>query len=122
MAMTSVQAVLPYSPLKNHARPPVIGQEHDFQYQLDHQNKQTLLGQPVKNSIMSSVEQGGGEKPPPCETSPVSQQLCGVEKPPLPPKPSNVVDSVMLTSTTTTDPSNTSAITTNRSEEITTFQ
>ena len=80
-----------------------IGQEHDFQYQPDHQTKQILLGQPVKNSSMSSVEQGGGEKPPPCETSPVSQQpLSGVEKPPLPPKPSNVVDSVMLTSNTST--------------------
>ena len=73
MAMTSVQAPL-FTILENHARPPVIGQEHDY----PQHTRQTLVGHPVKDSTMScSEEPGGGDRPP-------------SEKPPLPPKPSAV--------------------------------
>ena len=73
MAMTSVQAPL-FTILENHARPPVIGQEHDY----PQHTRQTLVGHPVKDSTMScSEEPGGGDRPP-------------SEKPPLPPKPSTV--------------------------------
>jgi hypothetical protein len=75
MAMTSVQAPL-FTILENHARPPVIGQEHDYPHPIH--TRQTLVGHPVKDSTMScSEEPGGGDRPP-------------SEKPPLPPKPSTV--------------------------------
>jgi len=75
MAMTSVQAPL-FTILENHARPPVIGQEHDYPH--PQHTRQTLVGHPVKDSTMScSEEPGGGDRPP-------------SEKPPLPPKPSTV--------------------------------
>ena len=75
MAMTSVQAPL-FTILENHARPPVIGQEHDYPH--PQHPRQTLVGHPVKDSTMScSEEPGGGDRPP-------------SEKPPLPPKPSTV--------------------------------
>ena len=105
MAMTSVSVQAPLfltssSPLENHPRPPVIGQEHDYQPHY----KQSLVGQPVKDSTMSSIEphhdtpphvEPGGEKAP-------------SEKPPLPPKPSNVEPAPVMSSTAPPPPSFTS--------------
>ena len=119
MAMTSVSVQAPplfvtssssVSPLENHPRPPVIGQEHDYQPHY----KQSLVGQPVKDSIMSAIEPHHNT-PPHVEPGgePAGGEKAPSEKPPLPPKPSNVEPAPVMTST----PSFTS--TTNTTEEPT---